>query len=72
MPSPSAAAPQAPCSGALPQRQQQQEDGGGGAALIPEHLIWTARHEERLRYVQRQLTAAQAAWSEEQELWIDE
>lgn len=33
---------------------------------------WTVEQEARLVYVQRQLRAAQAAWSEEQELWIDE
>ncbi|KAI4257576.1 MAG: hypothetical protein L6R42_005572, partial [Xanthoria sp. 1 TBL-2021] len=43
----------------------------------PRHLsgpvdAWTAEREARLLYVQRQLKAAQAAWSEEQELWIDE
>ncbi|KAL8753335.1 MAG: hypothetical protein Q9199_005115, partial [Rusavskia elegans] len=43
----------------------------------PHHLsgpvdTWTVEREARLLYVQRQLKAAQAAWSEEQELWIDE
>lgn len=33
---------------------------------------WTVEQEARLVYVQAQLRAAQAAWSEEQELWIDE
>ncbi|KAL8995220.1 MAG: hypothetical protein Q9169_004984 [Polycauliona sp. 2 TL-2023] len=36
------------------------------------HLEWTTELEERLLYVQRQLRMAQARWSEEQELWIDE
>lgn len=39
---------------------------------LPSHLTWTIAHEERLVYVQRHLTAAQAAWSEDQDLWIDE
>ncbi len=36
------------------------------------HLVWTPAHEERLKHAQAQLAAAQANWSEEQELWIDE
>ncbi|MCJ1462074.1 hypothetical protein MMC07_000674 [Pseudocyphellaria aurata] len=36
------------------------------------HLTWTPEHEARLVHVQAQLSAAQAKWSEEQELWLDE
>lgn len=36
------------------------------------HLTWTPAHEARLAHVQAQLSAAQAKWSEEQNLWLDE
>lgn len=36
------------------------------------HLTWTPAHEARLALVQAQLSAAQARWSEEQELWLGE
>lgn len=36
------------------------------------HLMWTPAHEARLAHVQAQLSAAQAKWSEEQDLWLDE
>lgn len=44
---------------------------------IPSHndtnrLNWTPAHEARLTHVQAQLAAAQARWSEEQDLWLDE
>ncbi|KAL8669274.1 MAG: hypothetical protein Q9168_006125 [Polycauliona sp. 1 TL-2023] len=43
------------------------------AAPSPQnHLIWTTEREERLVYVSGQLSMAQARWSEEQELWIEE
>ena len=35
-------------------------------------LNWTPAHEARLTHVQAQLAAAQARWSEEQDLWLDE
>lgn len=41
-------------------------------AATSEVLTWTPTHEARLSYVQQKLKAAQAAWSEEQGLWIDE
>ncbi|MCJ1261202.1 hypothetical protein MMC22_001066 [Lobaria immixta] len=37
-----------------------------------DHLTWTPAHEARLAHVQAQLSAAQAKWSEEQNLWLDE
>ncbi|KAL8712610.1 MAG: hypothetical protein Q9220_003141 [cf. Caloplaca sp. 1 TL-2023] len=39
---------------------------------LSQHLNWTLEREARLIYVQAQLKAAQAAWSEDQDLWIDE
>ncbi|MCJ1427214.1 hypothetical protein MMC29_005117, partial [Sticta canariensis] len=38
----------------------------------PYRLNWTPAHEARLTHVQTQLAAAQARWSEEQDLWLDE
>lgn len=61
MPRPTASSPLPPQNGA-----------SNSHPPIPSHLNWTPEHEARLVYVQRQLTAAQAAWSEEQDLWIDE
>ncbi|KAL8898702.1 MAG: hypothetical protein Q9207_006562, partial [Kuettlingeria erythrocarpa] len=55
--------------------QQQQDTSSAAAApppLLPDHLTWTPAHEARLVLVQRQLRIAQAKWSEEQDLWIDE
>ncbi|KAL8734388.1 MAG: hypothetical protein Q9166_001586 [cf. Caloplaca sp. 2 TL-2023] len=50
-----------------------QNRAPGSHPATPSHLsCWTKENEERLVYVQGQLTAAQAAWSEEQDLWIDE
>ncbi len=40
--------------------------------MLNDDDAWTVEREARLVYVQGQLRAAQAAWSEEQELWIDE
>ncbi len=52
--------------------QPQQQDISSAAAALPDHLTWTPAHEARLVLVQRQLRIAQAKWSEEQDLWIDE
>jgi hypothetical protein len=38
----------------------------------PHYLEWTPAHEKRLQHVQTQLAKAQAEWSEEQEIWLDE
>ncbi len=38
----------------------------------PHYLEWTPAHEKRLQHVQAQLAKAQAEWSEEQEIWLDE
>ncbi|KAL8762576.1 MAG: hypothetical protein Q9184_001430 [Pyrenodesmia sp. 2 TL-2023] len=59
-----------------PQQKQAQEDKPSAHQpqhpLPPDHLTWTPEHEARLVLVQRQLRIAQARWSEEQDLWIDE
>ncbi|KAL8925550.1 MAG: hypothetical protein Q9208_003441 [Pyrenodesmia sp. 3 TL-2023] len=59
---------------AHPQQSPQPQQGKPSAADQPpdHHLTWTAEHEARLVLVQRQLRIAQARWSEEQDLWIDE
>lgn len=44
----------------------------GGEGEGEGSLTWTAENENRLVYVQGKLREAQAAWSEEQEVWIDE
>lgn len=36
------------------------------------YLTWTPAHERRLLLVQAQLAKAQAEWSEDQEIWLDE
>ena len=36
------------------------------------YLAWTPAHEKRLLIVQTQLAKAQAEWSEDQEIWLDE
>ena len=57
----------------MPGPSTRPQDAPSGAhPPLPSHLTWTPEHEARLEYVQRELTAAQAAWSEEQDLWIDE
>lgn len=38
----------------------------------PHYLAWTPAHEERLLIVQKELAKAQAEWSEEQDIWLDE
>lgn len=38
----------------------------------PDHLVWTAQLERQLQYAQEQLAIAQANWSEDQEIWINE
>lgn len=38
----------------------------------PHYLAWTPAHERRLLIVQAQLAKAQAEWSDEQEIWLDE
>ncbi|KAL8948986.1 MAG: hypothetical protein Q9222_004874 [Ikaeria aurantiellina] len=49
-----------------------QDRASSSYPTLPGHLNWTSEREMRLVYVQAQLKAAQAAWSEDQDLWIDE
>ncbi|KAL8910702.1 MAG: hypothetical protein Q9171_004037 [Xanthocarpia ochracea] len=61
-----------PSSPLTPQPPPPQNRTSSSHPPAPRHLSWTVEREARLVYVQKQLTAAQAAWSEEQDLWIDE
>ncbi|KAL8775515.1 MAG: hypothetical protein Q9209_000011 [Squamulea sp. 1 TL-2023] len=60
-----------PSSAPLPS-PQNRASASHPAATGHLNMSWTEEREERLVYVQRQLRMAQARWSEEQDLWIDE
>ncbi|KAI4216367.1 MAG: hypothetical protein LQ351_001377 [Letrouitia transgressa] len=65
----------APSSSPPPTQRLEQQHDSPSPRPCPHPIdppTWTEAHETRLLHVQAQLKAAQAAWSEEQELWIDE